>query len=524
MNFKSILTSLFVLVYSFSNAQESNAHNYFSSVSSKTLYCGDKLIQGTLNPYHSDYEKDRSFFLEDNRFFLEIALDSNSQEYISLPTYKRSLTSPNQAEFLLPDNLEIGKKYRIRMKSTSPALQGNFVSFVYAAGLAPFMIDFEQSYVTGKNQEAYLVYKVSGVPNLDSQLENFGYYVNKKYDFELSDGSRSTSYSMMHDLTVFPLDSITTYKINKVANTCGTQGESKGVATVKWSVRNPRTNITTVDGSNEVCQGIKFGLKVESNFITATTDITVEFSTTYNFTSTFTVNNLRVDKDNVLWVDIPDQIEESTYFYCRIKASSTYSNRLTLIKLPKITKAIPTFSLYDINVGRMIIHLENSQGNSIYSNIKSIEINGKVKNYEGLYFEYVEFPMPKKDTTFVVSKVVTACGSIPVEPRDLKISSDDLLLLTTTYDKNEYCINENITGKYTLSDPSHLANIDLKAYSNATGYFYSSETGEPGLGSRYTFFGDSPISFDREQQTFSAKVAGHVYSNLGGWVETNYST
>lgn len=523
MNLKSILTSLFVLVYSFSTAQEPRVYNFFSSISNKTLYCGGKLIEGSLHSYQSSINSWDNFS-QDNRFFIDIALDSNSKEYTRIPASRLSLSSPNQAEFLLPDNLEIGKKYRIRMISTSPSLQGNFVSFIYAAGMLPFKIDFEQNLVIAKNQPAYLSYIARGVPNFDSQLENFGYYVNKKYDFELSDESKSTSYSMLQSLTVFPVDSITTYKINKVTNTCGTPGEAVGSAIVKWREGTRRITIKTAHGGNDVCKGDKFGLKVESNFINTETNVTVEFSTSYNFSSSQIIQNQHIDKDNLLWLDIPTQINDNAYFYLRISASGIYSEQLNLRKIPKISKAVPSLSLTDINVGKIDISLRDSLENWIYNDISSIEINGNKKAYESVLFHGLEFPLPKKDTTFIISKVITACGNIPAEPKELKFSNDDYMVLMSNYDKSEFCINENITGRYFLSNPSHLANIDLVGNNITNGNFYSSETGAITNHMVITLFGDFPIDFDRTGQSFSAKIPDYLYSNIRSSVENNYST
>ena len=126
-----IAAFFFFTACNFTLAQQQPLYQYFDF---SKLDCGGRYLTGNLVFYSAENTYSRRGFNEDNRFFLEIA-PAGSEEYQVLPQGHAVAGNSGSARFVLPENLMIGKDYKVRMSSTSPRYTAEEPAYFTYAGI-----------------------------------------------------------------------------------------------------------------------------------------------------------------------------------------------------------------------------------------------------------------------------------------------------------------------------------------------------------------------------------------------------
>lgn len=314
-----IAVLLFLAGYNSAFAQQPQLHQYFDF---SEMECGGRYLTGNLSFYSTDSSYSRPGFNGDNRFFLEIAA-ADSEEYRMLPQGQADAGESGKARFLLPDNLVIGKSYKVRMSSTSPQYTATEPAyFTYAYLLQPFTAKFgQQQYLEGGQKASLRV-------TLEAPENHYGKsYRLYPYEVRLSDGSKFTKNVRQPgnylELEVLPADSLTVYRISEITNQCGVKGKVEGEAVVVKRDYLRRIYLRTVSGIPEICKGVPLGLKIETRGASEKERFRVEFSASYLPESFISAGVYTPDKDNNVWVKTPEILENNPYLYCRVVQVAT---------------------------------------------------------------------------------------------------------------------------------------------------------------------------------------------------------
>ncbi len=511
------ITLLFLAGCSTAFAQQSRFYAYFDF---QEIECGGRYLTGKIDYYFSDSTSSEPGFNEDNRFLLEIAA-ADSEEYRLLPEGQANKGQSGQARFLLPDTLVSGRRYKLRMSSTSPRYTAEEPAFfTYAHLLQPFTAKFgQQQYIEGEQQASLRV-------TLEVPENHYGdSYQLYPYEVRLSDGSKFLKDVWQPgnylELKVLPADSLTIYRISEITNQCGTKGNVEGEAVVVKRDNLRRIYIRTVSGIPEICKGVPLGLKIETQDISGKERFRVEFSASYQPEGFISAGLYTPDKDNNVWVKPPETLENNQYLYCQVVQESTgeVSHQLFLNRVGRTRQVTGYLTQPDMDRLFLVFYPQIDLEYPYSPKISTVVVNGReLRQGEEINNGICILPVPAGDTSFVVSHASTSCESVPFEPAKIDYVKEKSLFYSFTADKKEYCEGEEAEIRYALSDPGKLDEQGFYAVIYARSYLYDKVTGEPTWNGVYYPSLSPEMKINRDRGTLSVKIPKNLYSLITGGV------
>lgn len=515
MNIRITITLLLLAGYNLVSAQQLQVYQQFNF---SDLECGGKYITGSLSFYSTANTHSRPGFNEDNRFFLEIAA-ADSGEYHKLPAGLPDRGNSGQARFELPDTLVIGRRYKLRMSSTSPRYAAEEPSsFIYAPGLRPFSAEFGQQVdLEGQHVVELRVKLDAEDPIYDISHEIYPYQIL------LSDGSRFLRYPGKpgndFSIPVTPAEPVTVYRISEIkTGKCGMKGTVRGEAVVTKREYINRINIRTVSDIPEFCKGAPLELKVETPASTASSRFRVEFSITTNNGDLISGGLYSLNNDEVLRVNAPAVLQNRDNFYCRVVQEGTdiASGWLYLRRVPKAMRVWSNLTYADKNHMKISFYPssepDSDDGDFFDMKVATVMVNGRELR-QGKEIDRYDwrFPVPRQDTSFVISKVTTSCGEVPYYPDKLNFVKNESVFFNISTEKREYCEGEEAEIGYTLSDPERHRDIEFYAVINTRAYLYNEVTGEPEMNLYDVSSVSLPVKINRDLGTLSVKIPSDLY-------------
>ncbi|MFY7909808.1 MAG: T9SS type A sorting domain-containing protein [Emticicia sp.] len=520
MKLKSTLLVLLICLFFKVNAQSSSnsVYTYFYSPSNMSLQCGDRLINGRI--YQNQNNNRNIVFGENNKYFLEIAA-KGSTVYARTQAIKTDIQSTGTAQFLLPDTLKLGKSYLLRMVSTNPALISDTpYEIVFGNGKLPFDVSFKQevSYFQHSNQ-AYLNFRVSQ-PNTQTSRYN----ESLSYSIKLSNGNsyQQSIYGMPYtsSFLVLPKDSINVYKIDEFVNNCGVKGNIDGDATVIKKSFVDKIYIKSVYSSRIICAGSKLNLDVESKSLTTNSKLKLEYSTDYNFSEDkITSIDVKIDNNQKVIVDIPSNVSLETWTYFRLVSDSPKmtSNRLDFLFKPKPSSITPYLTTSQNN--NLLIYFNHFVNNNSNYNGPIVEavVNGTKLTQSDLTEGSWTFPMPKKDTVFTFSKIVSSCGEIPINQSRIVVQPNNFVTIELETNQKEVCQGQSVVYNYKSSNPAKNNSIRFFAYIQAYGRDMNIAN------TPYVFANTSNLQtiVDQENKSVTIKIPTNINEQLLSQFKTN---
>lgn len=519
LKFTQLFLLLGISINLFAQSSTSTTNAYFYSSQGQSISCGNRTIIGQMNTsFNGEDYATSTIFEEDNKFYLEIA-DFGSTKFTKIIAQKIDIGTSGKAQFILPDSLKAGKTYLLKMSSTNPSLvSSNTYQLKFGIGLLPFTIDFQQDVSYFKESpQTYLNYTInrsdkaiindSSIPEYfnESIQMNIKFSDNTKIDFYYYGFRYNNSFS------VVPTDSISVYKIEEAVNQCGVKAQIKGVATV---TRKDFIDKIIIKAQNQgsVCKNSKLTIEVNSKSFTPKTTFKVEFSNDYYFPegkSTFV--DVTLDKNNLITIDIPQNINELTYVYFRVVSQSPklISNNLSLY-ITKATDLVYTYRGYD-NLGAYIFFESYSTLDKKYysSIITEVIVNGKdiVKSGE-LKGNFWRIPLPSKDTTFTFSKISNTCGNLNIFSPTFTINPDKYVYIDFKSNdiEKEVCQGKTVEYSFKLSNPSKADEIILEPYIYFSGNEFVEAT-QSYTGQAYGYgIRDIKYSINNEKNTITVNI------------------
>ncbi|MFN3487852.1 MAG: T9SS type A sorting domain-containing protein [Emticicia sp.] len=522
MKLKSTLLVLFLCLFGQLHAQtsSSNIYSYFYSPPGLNLECGDRTINGRIYGYSNQKDNETIVFGENNKFYLEIAADSSTQ-YTRIQATKADIQNTGTAQFLLPDTLKYGKIYHLRMISTNPSLIPNTpYKFVFGIGKLPFDVSFKQevAYYQSSPQTS-LAYQLSQ-PNKQTFQGNS----NTTYNIKLSNGNSYVlnAYGLPYSasIIVMPKDSVNIYKIDEIINACGIKGKVDGDATVLKKNFAEKIFIKSTNATNYICVGTKLNLDVESKSLTNKSKLKLEFSTDYNFGASMTSTiDVKLDENQKIVVDVPNKVllENWTYYRLVSESPKITSNSVQLYLRPKPIFIIPSLSVPQSD--KLVVYFNHyTTLSSSYNNtIVEATINGQKITQSDLLDGTWNVPMPKSDTVFTFSKIVSVCGEVPVNQPNIIIKPNDFVTVDFDTKSKEACQGQTVVYSYKTSNPAKNNEIRFIAYIQSYGKDLNTSTNAY----IYSDVSNLKTTVDQENKTVSITIPSNLDEQLLARFRTN---
>lgn len=520
MKLKSTLLFVFICLSIIVNAQtnKSRIYTYFNSPSGENVSCGNRTIVGEIYEYIENSKDQRQIVFEaDNKFYLEIASE-NSTIYTKILAQKVDIGRQGIAQFVLPDSLQIGKTYLLKMSSTNPAMISTSPYQIrFGIGLMPFTVDFKQEVSFYKESpQTYLNYSVK-IKNLKDSTETPKDNLSLGLKLKLSNGITYNGYiysaTRTNSIYVIAKDSINTYRIEEAVNTCGTKGEISGEAKV---VRKEFLDkIYIKSSSNQTyCKDSKMTIEVVSKSLAPNSKLRVEFSSDYYFSSgKSTFVDAILDNNSNLTFQIPSNLPELTYSYYRIISNSPQmTSNPQSIYVTKKTNIVYTYNGYDTNG----FYISFSPYNSVdrqyyYSSITEAIINGvdvsKTASWTGNYFR---LPTPKRDTVLNFTKISNSCGTLEIATPTITIKPNNYVFVNFTSKAESVCQGKTVEFGYGISNSLKANDIVFSPEIYISGSEYS-ETTKTYSGAGYGYFiGNIKYSVNQEKKTILVTIPSDI--------------
>lgn len=506
---------LALLTSYFSFAQKSY-YTYIISPEENGYQCGGKVLMGRIFHIPTDKNETSEFisYNHENEFFLEF-LDSKQNVIGEIRASKIRYTDMVTPVFELPDTLKFGNNYNIRYRSTSPEIRTIPTEITFGAGKVPFSLDFSQTLThTGKQPFTYSVPLKIKYPIDEKKLSSYFSNGSFKYSIKVSNGQNFESYNINPTVSLNLKDSITTFKINEIKNSCGVTGNVTGETKIIWRQNFKKLYVEHTNKYQSVCEGTNLTLSV-FGMESKTQKVIVEIGKNNDFAQSKLLFSKEVEiKNGILDINTSQGLVNNNYYSVRIKSldGSQISNSLE-------------FYLYRKNIGIQLSYgyMENgnlmvwfnqvsSTGQTEYGGgLTYVELNNvDITPLMGNNWSSIQIPVPRKDTTFKITKAVNGCGTINQSSNSINFNSQLNRYVQIIPEKRLVCEGETISYKLNDTDETFLNDIEKKAFIYVWGRQFNSQTNSYQGNSVYKYYYLEKGSYNRQTKTVTFKIPNNI--------------